>query len=379
MIRVLQFAGCINRYDFIDVIVQRADRLRFEVGVCTATEESNIAPPIYADHTPRWVLGSWTARRNLHRTAWRLAGVLREWRADILHTHHYDEAVIGWLATRFYRRTRLVVGRHYSDAIYRSSNKWKQRGLLALEQMVNRAATRIVAPSSFIRSIVCDWQEVSTDKVDCVPYGFVEEKYAAPRPADIASVRAELGLDGRFVIGNFSRLHEEKGQRYLVDAMRNMRKSIPKVLLLIVGEGAERDRLERQVALAGLRDAVRLLGWRRDAMTLMAAVDVVVQPTLQEAFSQVMAEAMWMEKPLVITDVSGATDIIRDRQNGRLVPKANPRALFEAVTQLADDQTLRRRLGIAGRNFVNENLRIEKVIPQYEEVYLKAMGGVKRS
>ena len=88
----------------------------------------------------RWVLNG-TSKKEIPRAACRLASLLRRWRADVLHTHHYDQAVIGWLATRIYRKTRLVIGRHYSDSIYRSTTGLKRKTLLALEQMVNRAAT----------------------------------------------------------------------------------------------------------------------------------------------------------------------------------------------------------------------------------------------
>ncbi|MCV5959949.1 glycosyltransferase, partial [Escherichia coli] len=85
---------------------------------------------------------------------------------------------------------------------------------------------------------------------------------------------------------------------------------MPEILALLVGEGPERQNLERQIKELALEGNVILAGWRRDALTIMAAADAVVQSTLQEAFSQVMCEAMWMGKPLVMTDVSGAADVI---------------------------------------------------------------------
>lgn len=372
MIRILQFADVINRYDFIDGIVQRADRRRFEVGVCVRFDHSNIEAPQLPAGTARWRL-PFESRRSFHRAAWRLARILRDWKCDILHVHHYDQALIGWLATRFHRRTRLVVGRHYSDAIYRSAAGWKRRALLAAEQIVNRAARRIIVPSAYIAEILSEWQGVRGDKIDLVPYGFVAEKYAAPRASEVERLRIDLGLSNRFVLANFARLHEEKGQRFLVEAAASLRARIPDLSVVIVGEGPERPNLERQIAAAGLADVVRLLGWRRDAMAIMAVADVVVQPTLQEAFSQVMAEALWMKKPLVITDVSGATDVISDGNNGLLVPKTDVDALVAAVSRLAQSSELRGALGREGRKYVSEHLRIEKVVPQYEEAYMKAL------
>jgi glycosyltransferase involved in cell wall biosynthesis len=372
MLRILQFADVINRYDFIDAIVRYANPREFQVGVCVRTAQSNIADPAYTAAVPRWVL-SGTSRREVPRAAWQLAGILRRWKVDILHTHHYDQAVIGWWATRLHPRTRMVVGRHYSDAIYRSAAGLKRKLLLGLEQAVNRAAARIVAPSAFIVEILTRWQGVDPAKVEQIPYGFVPEKYEAHRPEDVRRLRDELGLTGRFVLGNFSRLHKEKGQRFLLQAVAEIRKTRPDLTLLVVGEGPERPALERQVRESGLADAVRLLGWRRDVMALMAVVDVVVQPSLQEAFSQVMAEALWMGKPLIMTDVSGAPDVIRDGHNGLLVPRGDASALTAAVARVAGDEALRGRLAAAGRSYVADRLTASKVIPLYEHCYRRAM------
>src|SRR5262249_20944877 len=150
---------------FIDTIVQRADPERYQVGVCVRSAECNIAAPAYGSSTPRWLLPG-TSRRTLPATVGRLARLLRSWKADILHTHHYDEAIIGWLATRIYPKTRLVVGRHYSDAIYRLSSPMKRRLLLALEQRANRAAQRIIVPSTYIHEILSRWQGVSPARID---------------------------------------------------------------------------------------------------------------------------------------------------------------------------------------------------------------------
>ena len=375
-IRVLEFSNFVNRHDFIDNIVRRADPERFLVGLCVRTSSSNIAPTIYSDATPYWVIAG-PGRTTLLKAAWQLASILRKWRADILHTHHFDQAVIGWLATRIYPATRLVIGRHYSDAIYRlpeqgisESKKW---AMLRVEQMTNHAATRIIVPSSFITEILTNRQQIAAAKIDVIPYGFEPEKYETIDEQSIRSVREELNLEGRMVIATFARLSEEKGHRFLLRALKTVREQVPNVLWLIVGEGSERAAIEREIQSAGIGDNVKLVGWRRDAMRIMAAVDVVVQPTLQEAFSQAMVEALWMEKPLVITDVSGAPDIIRNGENGMLVPRGDSAALAAAIIQVAKDAALRERLGKAGRNYVGENLVIDKIIGAYEAAFVRTL------
>ena len=373
MIRVLQFAGCINRHDFIDSIIQHADRRRFAMGVAIGTQASRIQEPVFPEGTPLWVV-PWRPRRDLITAARRLARILRDWRADVLHTHHYDEAIIGWLATRLYRRTKLVVGRHYSDEIDLLTTGLKRTALVMLERAVNRAATRIIVPSSLILDMLTFRQGVSRSKADQVPYGFVADKYAATGPTTRSDLRSKLGLEGQFVIGSFGRLIGIKGHRFLVEAMALLRSRVPAATLLIVGEGPERGNLEREINERGLGDVVRLLGWRSDAMAVMTAVDAVAHPTLHEAFCQVMVESLWMRKPLVITDVSGVRDVIRHGENGLIVPTSDPGALAHAIERLAGDPVLRESISMAGREYVSRNLSIETVIPRYERSYMRAMG-----
>jgi glycosyltransferase involved in cell wall biosynthesis len=372
MIRVLQFADVINRHDFIDVIVQGVDPERFEVGTCVRLRDCNIATPEGASAAQRWVFDG-TARWTLPWVMLRLARVLREWNVDILHSHHYEQAFTGWLATRLHRRTRHVLGRHYSDAIHRLPLGPRRSALLALENVVNQSASRIIVPSVYILDLLVTRQGVSPKKIDVIPYGFEPQKYGQPTPAETTMLRQELGLDGQCSLATFARLHEEKGHRFLLEAFSRLTPRWPRLTLLLVGEGPERGAIEHQIEATGLAGRVRLLGWRRDAIAIMAAVDVVVQPTLHEAFSQVMVEALWMRKPLVITDVSGTAEVVRDGETALLVPRGDPHALARAIERLVGDAELRSRLGDSGRSYVEANLCVDRMIPRYEQAYLHAM------
>jgi L-malate glycosyltransferase len=372
MIRVLQFADIINRYDFIDNLVQFADPERFELSVCLRSEEHPIAAPQFPERTKYRLLPG-LARRDWPRTARRLAATLREWEIDVLHAHHFDQAVIAWLATRLYPRTKLVVGRHYSDLV-RTLPTAKRAFYLTLEQIVNRGAARLIVPSHYIFEILTERQGISAEKIDVIWYGFVAEKYVSLTEDKIEFVRQELNLDGKFVVASFGKLTRGKGVNFLAEAIVRLKDKIPNLVALFVGEGDERAALENLIARHDLQEKIKLLGWRSDAMTVMANADLVVQPTLSEAFSQVMGEAMWLQKPLVITDVSGATDVIRDEENGLLVPKADAAALAAAIEKLFSNESLRNKIAAAGRAFVEENLIIEKKIKEYEAAFLKAAG-----
>lgn len=374
MIRVLQFADVINRHDFIDTLVEYADPARFEMSVCVRSEDHGIARPV-VPRSGKYRLIEGTSRTNIPTAAWKLSRLLKEWDIDVVHAHHYDQAIIAWLATRIYRRPKLVIGRHYSDSLYRLPGKVKSRVFVGLEQVINKHAARIIVPSKMIFEILTGRQGVDPAKIDIVHYGFVPEKYANVDPDAVENVRREFGMDGKFVIANFSRLHEEKGHRYLVDAAAKIKNDVPDLLVLCVGEGPERANIERQIAGLDVEEHVKLAGWRTDAMAIMAASDVVVQSTLQEAFSQAMIETLWMSKPLIMTDVSGARDVIRDGENGLIVPKGESGELARAIKRLASDPDLGESLARSGHKMVADDLVIEQKIKEYERVFEKAVGG----
>ncbi len=366
MIRVMQFADLINRDDFIDIIIKYADRREFELIACVRTIRTNIAPPDYPPDVHHFVLPG-LSRRNIPLAAYRLAGMLRRLKIDVLHTHHYDQAVIGWLATRLHPATKFVVGRHYSNAIYLLARGWRKSLLLKIEDKVNSAADRIVVPSKMISRLLAE-QSVDSAKISVVHYAFSPEKWKTAESSDPNEIRSRLGISA-LVFGNFSRMHIEKGHTYLVKAVAKVRSKLPNVKVLFIGDGPMRAEIEDEIARLQLGEHIQLLGWRTDALSIMAAVDVVVHPTLQEAFPQTMVEALYLRKPLVITPVSGAVDVIEDGVNGLMIPARDPDALAAAMLRLAEDPALRQKLGNAGHDFVERNLSVEKIIPQYEQVY----------
>ena len=365
-IRVLQFADLVNRHDFIDVIVRHADGSRFDVAVATLGIPSNIADPEYRAYGVQcWSLDA-PKRADYPRAVISLASLIHRERFDIVHSHHYEPTLIAAAAVTLNPGARLVLGRHYSDAIYRNTVGAKRKAMLVAEAACNRRAARLVVPSTMIERLLRA-QGVRSDKITVIPYGFEEEKFRVDH-RDVETVRRELGLPGRFSIGTFARLYHDKGHRYLLKAMPSIVRAHPEVLLLLAGEGAERSALESQVDNLRLRDHVRFLGWRKDRLALMAAVDLVVQPTLQEAFSQAMIEPLWLGRPLVMTDVSGARDVLEDGVNAVVLPPADTAALRDALLRLAADADLRIRLGHAAKN-VRKRLSVTSIVPFYEAVY----------
>ncbi len=378
MIRVLHFARVINRHDFIDHVIRFANADRFTLMACTLQPDSDSEPPNYAADGFRHFVIEGRQRKTYPVVVLKLARLLRRERVDILHTHHYDEAVIGVLAAKLAKTRAIILGRHYHDELYLVASGIKLRTLLAVEGFCNRSAARIVVPSHGIRRLLIERQGVPADKVEVVPYGFdfMASRYRAPDDAERGAIRREMRLEGYYVVGNFSRHYSLKGQRHLLSAFGKLARDFPRARLLMVGDGPDSSALRVLARELSVAERIVFAGWRRDALRLMAAVDVVVEPSLVDSFPQVTVEALSMGRPLITTMTAGPLDQIRNGETGVLVPIRDPDALCSALRWVAEHPGEARQLGERGREYVLRELDIRKGIHRYETVYTDVLRGV---
>ena len=165
-----------------------------------------------------------------------------------------------------------------------------------------------------------------------------------------AEARRRLGLDPQArVVMTVGRLVTMKGQLHLVDAVPALRRRVPDVQVVVVGDGHLRPALERRVGDLGVEEAVHLVGHRDDARELLQAADVFVLPSLREGMPLGLLEAMEAGLPAVATRVVGTTEVVEDGVTGLLVPPADPVALGAALAALLEDDVGRARMAAAAR------------------------------
>ncbi len=123
----------------------------------------------------------------------------------------------------------------------------------------------------------------------------------------------------------------------------------------------------------GVNDVVTFVGWQAHPMDWMSASDVVVQPSVCESFCQVLVEALAMKKPVIMTPVGAAPEVIGDNERGLLVPIGDVAALAHALEELAHDQARGCRLGELGREYVRRHLMADQMAHRYQEVYVNAL------
>jgi glycosyltransferase involved in cell wall biosynthesis len=156
-------------------------------------------------------------------------------------------------------------------------------------------------------------------------------------------------------------------------AIKELAKTIPNIKLLLLG-GGDRAAIEAMVRDNAIEDRVIFTGYRRDVPACMRAMDVVVHPSLTEAFCQTVIEALAAGAPLVVTDVAAASEVVTHGQTGMLVPPKDPRAIADAVLQLYRNREATRRMADAGQRSVRERFTIDRMVDQQVECYRRWLG-----
>jgi glycosyltransferase involved in cell wall biosynthesis len=292
----------------------------------------------------------------------RLARHIQRNRIEIVQTHLFKPAVVGVLAARMTGRP-VIVTRHHTDEM----DIVGTRAHVLADRVTARGASCVVGFAEAVRRRLIEREAVSEDKVRVIPQGFRFDELE-PLADDVAGLRAELGLDGRFVIGDVARFFPTKRQQDLLRAGARLSESIDELAVLLVG-GGDSGQLTALAAEEGMADRTVVLGHREDVAACFGVMDVVVHPSLTEAFSQVLVEAMAARRPVVATNVASAAEIIDDGVTGMLVPARDPRAIATAVQQLYDDSALRTRLGQAARRSVRERFPVENMVKSQLELY----------
>ena len=293
----------------------------------------------------------------------RLAAWLRRSHVDVVQTHLIEGGIVGIAAARMARVPLVILTRHHTSEIEMVGTRlhaWCDR-------LLTRSADRVVVLSHAVKTHMVSREGAPAGKIDVIYQGFDFHTLSATDD-DRRRVRAELGLDGAFVIGCVARFFKTKGHQYLLAAARQLATEIPTLKVLLLG-GGDRSAIDAMVREHDLGDRVIFGGYRGDVPACMRAMDVVVHPSLTEAFCQTIVEALTAGAPLVVTDVAAASEVVTDGVTGLLVPPADPEAIASAVRRLHGDPAGARRMADEGRRSVVERFTIDRMVAGQLETY----------
>ncbi len=294
--------------------------------------------------------------------AWRLARALTRCRADLVHTHLVHADLYGALASR----APLVSTKHNDDP-------FRGGAFRLVERLLARRARRMISITEALKRFNVERVGLPAAKIDVVHYGIdgVPTAWAANPPIELpAGARMLLAV---------ARLERQKGVDIAIEALRQVHEQHPEAVLVVLGEGPEREALAGLARRIGVGDAVLLPGRVGDVAWFLRRCELLVHPARWEGFGLALLEAMSASRPVVATNVSSIPEIVVDRQTGLLVPPEDARAVARAVGALLEDRSLAAGYGEAGARRAAEEFSAAAMARKTIEVYERALGPSPRS
>lgn len=295
---------------------------------------------------------------------WQLGKVLADIQPDIVHAHDPMGVALAAMALTMVtldRRPVLVAARRVDFHLKRHAfSKWKYRKI-----------DLFIAASRVIAGMLAD-DGIPRDRIAVVHDG-VNLAGIDRQPA--VDAHAAFWLPhGAPVVGNVAALVGHKGQKYLVAAAALVVREMPDVRFLIIGEGELRPQLERQIHELGLDHHVLLPGFRADAVGLQKSFDIFAMSSVTEGLGSAMLDALACGTPVVATRAGGIPEAIEDGRDGLLVPPQDAPALAKALLTLLKDRPLRARLASAGRQRIEDEFSVERMVQKTVDAYTRAIG-----
>ena len=338
--------------------VRSADRDRFRFLVAHVFDHKDqLVAPLLAEGVTVTSLG---ARRTLDpRWVLALRRHIRRATPDLIHVHSPLVAAV----------TRLIVRtiRHRPPVVTTEHNTWAAYGRLT--RLANHLTFRLddahLAVSEGVRRSM---PPAFRDITEVIVHGVELDSIAAQR-TEREKVRLELGIGPeQIVICTVANLRWHKGYPDLMAAAKMVIDNGCDVVFLAVGQGPLEAEIRSRHQELGLGQQFRLLGYRADAIRVLAGSDIFVLASLEEGYPIALMEALAIGLPVVATAVGGVPDAVRNGVEGFVVDRADPRGLAEALIVLAKSQELRSSMASAAEARARQ-FDISRAVRRTTEIY----------
>jgi glycosyltransferase involved in cell wall biosynthesis len=279
---------------------------------------------------------------------------------DIIYANTQKALVVGALAS-FVSRRPLVY--HLHDILSPAHFSLTNRRVAV--NLANRFASLIIANSEASKIAFIE-AGGTRDKIEVVYNGF-EPKMYQTQESDIHRMRQQLGIEGQFVVGHFSRLAPWKGQHILIEALTRCPQQVSAILVgdALFGEQDYVQQLKSQVKKLELENRVKFLGFRSDIPVLMNACDLVAHTsTSPEPFGRVIVEAMLCGKPVVAAKAGGAIELVEQGINGFLVTPGKPEELAQVITTCLEEVDMTATISNNARTTASQRFDVTNINQQ---------------
>ena len=279
----------------------------------------------------------------------------------LLHCHQYTPWVYGVLAA-FGINTKVIFTEH--GRFYPDSSTWKRK---LINPWLCRITDYITAISQATKQALVYFENVPKDRIEVIYNGIKPLKID---PIKTLKLRQKLKIpDKSLVLGTIARLDPIKNHKMMLDAFSIILKSHPDTVLVIVGDGEERENINQQIQALKLNNNVLMIGYDSQPQHYLALMDIFLLSSLSEGTSMTLLEAMSLNKACVVTDAGGNKEVIAGGENGIVTTNDDAAEFSQAILKLVDDKALLNQYGEASQHRFNRLFDVSVMVKRFNDLY----------
>ena len=294
--------------------------------------------------------------------------LIKRIKPHIVHTHTSTAGVLG-RAAAYLAGVPIIIHTPHGHVFHSYYGYIVTKMIVFVERIMSLMTDKITALTDKERDEHLERGIASIEKYVIVHSG-VMLQHIMNKDIDVETGKKKLGIpQNSNVIGTVGRLVPVKGHKYLVSAAKRVTKEFENTVFVFVGDGYLESILERQAESLGIRKNTIFAGWRSDVIDVLSLFDIFVLPSLNEGMGKVLIEGMALGKPIVASSVGGIIDLVKNDDNGILVPPRDSDALGDAILKLIRNRNMAQELGRNGKAKVYPEYDTTVMIRQIEGLY----------
>jgi glycosyltransferase involved in cell wall biosynthesis len=305
---------------------------------------------------------------------WRLFIIIKKERPDIIHLNSSKMGFMGSLVSRLLGIKRIIFTGH-GWAFNEDRNKFQKKIIHLLHLLTIFFSHQTIAVSNQTKNQVSR-SKYFTKKIVVINNGLGEIDYLDKETARkllLEKLGQDNSLSNRLWLGTISELHKNKGLKYIIEALYLIKIKSPEdvelPILMIIGDGEKKNKLQERINRYNLNDTVFLVGQIDEAQKYLKAFDIFTLTSITEALPYVILEAGKAGLPIIASNVGGIPEIINDMKDGILVRPKEPEEIVRVIEFLRDNPEKRLILGQNIQTRISTDFSQESMVKKTMELY----------
>ena len=292
----------------------------------------------------------------------------RDNKIDVIQTYFNDSFIFAAIAGRLAGVKNIIACRRNLGPGF-----WNRKSLLRIFRLLRRITKLYIANSQATKESIVFHEKIDPRKVIVIYNGLDLARFKPISEETRSSARDLLKISrDEVLVGMVAHLRPEKNIPFFIEAAASLAKKYSKLHFVVIGEGPLESSLRRQIEGRKLEPIFNLTGSVPDVTPYLPAFDIACLTSAGESFSNAIIEYQALGLPVVATKVGGNIEAVED--TGRLYTPGDMKTFIEAVSELIENESLRKSLGEKGRKQAVDKYSIEKMVRQHEAIYLDIGG-----